>query len=283
MKRKIIVAICTLVLAFGLAVPASAATTPVSCFKQTEAASRYSCFDSAYLSNSLRAAKTNCFDFWQTLIARLNKECEAKPEATSKPECSVKPETPIESEAPVVPETPVESEAPVVPETPAESEAPAPETPVESEAPVVPEVPVEVTPPVVTPDKPADQGSSSSYAQQVLDLVNEQRAANGLQSLTLSSSLSAVAQAKAQDMKDNNYFSHNSPTYGSPFDMMKTFGISYRTAGENIAMGYATPKAVVTAWMNSSGHRANILNANYTQMGIGYVATGNYWSQMFIG
>ena len=65
--------------------------------------------------------------------------------------------------------------------------------------------------------------------------------------------------------------------------MIKNFGISYKTAGENIAKGYKTPQAVVDGWMNSSGHRANILNASYTQIGVGYVANGNYWTQMFIG
>ena len=84
-------------------------------------------------------------------------------------------------------------------------------------------------------------------------------------------------------MKDNNYFSHTSPTYGSPFEMMKKFGISYKTAGENIAQGQITPQAVVNGWMNSSGHRANILNASYNRIGVGYVAEGNYWTQMFIG
>ena len=93
-----------------------------------------------------------------------------------------------------------------------------------------------------------------------------------------------VAQIKANDMKSNNYFSHTSPTYGSPFDMIKQFGISYKTAGENIAKGQKTPEAVVNAWMNSEGHRANILNSNYTQMGLGYTANGVvYWCQMFIG
>jgi uncharacterized protein YkwD len=65
--------------------------------------------------------------------------------------------------------------------------------------------------------------------------------------------------------------------------MMKQFGISYKAAGENIAMGQRTPEEVVTAWMNSPGHRANILNANFTHLGVGYVASGNYWTQMFIG
>lgn len=122
-----------------------------------------------------------------------------------------------------------------------------------------------------------------SFEQRVVTLVNEQRAANGLKPLTLNADLSNVARVKSQDMHDNHYFSHTSPTYGSPFDMMKSFGISYRTAGENIAMGYATPEAVMEGWMNSSGHRANILNASFTQIGVGYVADGNYWTQEFIG
>ena len=84
-------------------------------------------------------------------------------------------------------------------------------------------------------------------------------------------------------MHDKGYFSHTSPTYGSPFDMMKQFGITYRTAGENIAMGYPTAEAVVDGWMNSEGHRANILNASFTEIGVGYVADGNYYTQMFIG
>ena len=84
-------------------------------------------------------------------------------------------------------------------------------------------------------------------------------------------------------MLNKGYFSHTSPTYGTPFQMIKAFGLSFRTAGENIARGYSTPQAVVNGWMNSSGHRANILNASYTQIGVGYVAQGNYWTQMFIG
>lgn len=122
-----------------------------------------------------------------------------------------------------------------------------------------------------------------AYEKQVVDLVNKERAANGLAPLTLNEKLCGVARTKSQDMKDLGYFSHTSPTYGSPFDMMKSFGISYRTAGENIAMGQRTPEEVVNAWMNSPGHRANILNPSFTQIGVGYVANGNYWTQMFIG
>ena len=122
----------------------------------------------------------------------------------------------------------------------------------------------------------------ASYENEVIRLVNEIRVQNGLSALTANWELSRVARYKSQDMKDNGYFSHTSPTYGSPFQMIKNFGISYRSAGENIAMGYASPQAVVNGWMNSSGHRANILNASYTHIGVGYVQSGNYWTQMFI-
>ena len=123
----------------------------------------------------------------------------------------------------------------------------------------------------------------SSFEQQVVDLVNQARKQNGLNPLTLNTKLSDIARMKSQDMLDKGYFDHNSPTYGTPFQMMTNNGISYRTAGENIAMGYTTPQAVMTAWMNSSGHRANILNSSFTQIGVGYVANGNYWTQEFIG
>lgn len=121
---------------------------------------------------------------------------------------------------------------------------------------------------------------------EVLNLVNKERQANGLKPLTLNKELSKVATIKSKDMIDNNYFDHTSPTYGSPFDMMKTFNISYKTAGENIAMGQKTPSEVMNAWMNSSGHRANILNGNYTELGVGIYKDANgsiYWTQMFIG
>jgi uncharacterized YkwD family protein len=137
--------------------------------------------------------------------------------------------------------------------------------------------------PEVTETSNSGNSDISSFEQQVVTLVNQQRTALGLAPLTLSSELSNVARTKSQDMSDNNYFSHTSPTYGSPFDMLTSFGISYSSAGENIAMGYQTPEAVVSAWMNSPGHRANILNASYTQIGVGYVSSGNYWTQEFIG
>ena len=130
---------------------------------------------------------------------------------------------------------------------------------------------------------PQLESTVSSYESEVIRLVNEIRQQNGLRPLAANWELSRVARYKSQDMRDNGYFSHNSPTYGTPFQMLSAFGLSYRTAGENIAKGYASPQAVVNGWMNSSGHQANILNASYTQIGVGYVSGGNYWTQLFIG
>ena len=129
---------------------------------------------------------------------------------------------------------------------------------------------------------PIADSAVTNYENEVIRLVNEIRVKNGLKALTADWQLSRVARYKSQDMKDNNYFSHTSPVYGTPFNMIKNFGISYKSAAENIAKGQRTPKAVVDAWMNSSGHHANILNPSYTKIGVGYVSGGNYWTQMFI-
>ncbi|PGB81233.1 serine protease [Bacillus wiedmannii] len=131
--------------------------------------------------------------------------------------------------------------------------------------------------------KPAEEAKSlSEFEQRVVELTNAERAKQGLPALKIDTELSKVARVKSEDMQKNNYFDHNSPTYGSPFDMMKKFGISYTSAGENIAQGQRTPEEVVQAWMNSAGHRANILNNGFTHIGVGYVESGNYWTQQFI-
>lgn len=118
--------------------------------------------------------------------------------------------------------------------------------------------------------------------QQVLDIVNQERSKAGLKPLSMDWELQRVARIKACDMAENRYFSHTSPTYGSPFDMMRQHGISYRSAGENIAQGQTSPQAVMQSWMNSSGHRANILKPDFTHIGVGYCEQGNNWVQMFI-
>ncbi len=138
------------------------------------------------------------------------------------------------------------------------------------------------TPDTETPEFPEQDlsGAVTALEREAMELVNEKRSAYGLDALTLSSELSVKARIKSQEMKDLGYFSHTSPTYGSPFDMMKALGIRYYSAGENIAMGYRSAEAVVSAWMNSTSHRENILSDRYTTMGIGYA--DGYWTQWFI-
>jgi len=136
-----------------------------------------------------------------------------------------------------------------------------------------------------TPDNTQTNNNTlTAQEQEMLKLVNEARAQNNVPALQIDMELTNVARIKAQDMIDNNYFSHNSPKYGSPFDMMKSFGISYVQAGENIAGNQNVQKAH-EALMNSPGHRKNILNPDYTHIGIGIRSGGQYgnmFCQMFI-
>lgn len=120
---------------------------------------------------------------------------------------------------------------------------------------------------------------------EVVRLVNAERSKAGQPALTENTELSNVARTKSEDFVNNNYFSHNSPTYGSPFEMLESFGISFTAAAENIASGQKTASEVMNSWMNSSGHRANILSPTYNQIGVGVARDNNgslYWTQMFI-
>ena len=141
--------------------------------------------------------------------------------------------------------------------------------------------------PVEKPNTDNNESVSSSnlsYEQKVVELVNVERQKAGLSALRMDSSVSNVARAKSKDMAVNNYFAHQSPTYGSAGDMLKKFGITWSSWGENIASGQRTPEIVVNAWMNSPGHRANILSSNFSKIGVGYVTNSNgtpYWTQIF--
>ncbi len=138
--------------------------------------------------------------------------------------------------------------------------------------------------PAPTPTPTPATGLTADESE-MLRLVNAARAQYGVAALKANLELTRVARIKSQDLVNNNYFAHNSPTYGSPFDMMKNFGITYRTAGENLAAN-STVQAAHNALMNSPGHRANILNSSYTDIGIGIVASSKYgkmFTQMFIG
>ncbi len=140
------------------------------------------------------------------------------------------------------------------------------------------------TPPTTTtPD--TTTSAYSAFQDEVLRLTNIERVKVGAVALQANTKLSEVATLKSEDMINNNYFSHSSPVYGSPFEMMASFGLTFIKAAENIAWGQITPEEVVTDWMNSEGHKKNILNGDYTHIGIGVAKDSSgryYWTQMFM-
>lgn len=141
--------------------------------------------------------------------------------------------------------------------------------------------------PTQTPAVQPTQAPSnlSDMEQEVLKLVNKVRSENGLSPLAWADDVANVARAHSKDMIDRSFFSHTNPDGLSPFDRLNNNGISFRSAAENIAYGQRTAEAVMDAWMNSSGHRANILNKNITEIGIGAVKNQNgtiYWTQVFV-
>lgn len=156
-----------------------------------------------------------------------------------------------------------------------------PQKPVQPQKPAQPQEPAQPQ----TPEPAPDTSGLNADEQAMFDLVNQERSKAGLRPLQVDMTLVRVARLKAQDMINKGYFSHTSPTYGSPFDMLKTYGVQYSYAGENLA-GAPTVQSAHNNLMNSSGHRANILNASYTKVGIGVVSGGPYgkmFVQMFTG
>ena len=142
--------------------------------------------------------------------------------------------------------------------------------------------PAEEAPPQEEPDAPEESGGVQEAAEAVASLVNAARQDAGLSELELDADLCAAAQARAQEIAQS--FSHTRPDGSSCFTILEEFGISYRAAGENIAMGQRTPEEVMDGWMNSSGHRANILNGTFTSIGVGYYVDGAgaaHWVQIF--
>jgi uncharacterized YkwD family protein len=175
-----------------------------------------------------------------------------------------------------------EAPAPAAPQE--ETPEPQPQAPVEQPeaAPAQPEQTEQPEQQEQTPaPTPAAEGISDAAAK-VIELTNAERRKNGLPDYQADTQLSNVAKVKSDDMQQNNYFSHTSPTHGSPFDMIRDHGVSYSSAGENIAQGQRTPEQVVQSWMNSEGHRKNILSGDFTHIGVGYNEQGHYWTQMFI-
>ncbi|MEQ8199999.1 MAG: CAP domain-containing protein [Syntrophomonadaceae bacterium] len=128
-------------------------------------------------------------------------------------------------------------------------------------------------PPTVQPPATATT-SATAQQKEMLGYINAARAQANLAPLVLDSKLCNGAYLKSQDMAVNGYFSHTSPTYGTPFEMMRSIGITYRTAGENIARNHSV-LAAYNAFMNSSGHRANILNPAFNKIGLGFYQRGS--------
>ncbi|MEH7609792.1 CAP domain-containing protein [Gottfriedia acidiceleris] len=201
----------------------------------------------------------------------IKQQLEAQLKQGTSSNTTTKPTVPTTPATPAKPSTPTTK--PTVPTTPSKPTTPSTSTP------STPSKPATSTP----SDTTSNSASLSAYESKVVDLTNAERTKAGLKPFTVNATLSKTARLKSQDMTDKNYFDHTSPTYGSPFDMMKQFGITYSYAAENIAKGQKTPEEVVTAWMNSAGHRANILNPNLTQIGVGYDSRSNAWTQQFIG
>ena len=202
------------------------------------------------------------------------------PSSPSKPVADAKPGNPVPD---TKPNNPVPDTKPSNPVPDTKPNNPVPDTKPNNPVPdTKPNNPVPDTKPS-NPVPDTNTGTNTSIEMEVVRLVNIERQKAGLAPFSYSGELSKVARAKSQDMANNNYFSHNSPTYGDPFAMMRSFGIQYRTAGENIAKGYSSAQSVVNGWMNSPGHRANILNSSFGKIGVGYVnAKGTtYWTQMF--
>lgn len=194
-------------------------------------------------------------------------------------------EKPVSNEVEKAPETTPAPEEQAAPEkAPTPEEVPTPETtPAPEATPEAESVSEEAA--EVTPTKPAEStqdASLSAIEQAVLDLTNVERQKAGLKPLQADQNLMNSARQKSTDMASNGYFSHTSPTYGSPFDQMKANGVTYKSAAENIAMGQRSAEEVVQGWMESPGHRQNILTPEFTHIGIGYDQNGNYWTQQFI-
>ncbi|WP_100373517.1 CAP domain-containing protein [Bacillus sp. FJAT-45037] len=205
----------------------------------------------------------NLLNQWNITIPELQEQVEIEQSTPAEPKKEV---------------TPVEQQP--APEQP-QVEEPKQEQPQEQPS-AQPAQPVQQPAPSTQPEQgTAEQVQGlTAEEQQMVNLVNEERQKQGLAPLKADLEITEVARVKAQDMIDNNYFSHNSPTYGSPFDMLNQFGIQYNTAGENLA-GNQTVEAAHQALMNSDGHRANILSSNYSEVGIGVVDGGPY-GKMFV-
>ncbi len=236
-----------LLIAMGGVSEAQAAVTPAK-------GNWFGCNTIEELKDKLQQTNTGCNSIWELL---------------SKFGCGNLPGI----ETPEQPEVPEEN----VPEQP---DAPETELP-DVNVPNLPEVPE--TPEESPEEAPEVQNQAYVYGLRITELVNEHRAAAGLAPVQYSAKLSEAAQVRAVEIEKS--FSHTRPDGRYFSSVFAEYGISYRYSGENIAWGQKTPEEVVNAWMNSAGHRANILNERFTELGVGYRQNEkgvNYFTQLFI-
>ncbi len=213
-----------------------------------------------------------------------------QPENPDTPD-SEQPETPDspDNEQPEMPDTP-DGEQPETPDSPDNNKPETPDSP-DNNKPETPDSPDNNKPEnpdapdnnqPENPSLPDTDTENADFVRQVVDLVNRERAKAGLSPVTADTSIQAAAQVRAREIEKS--FSHTRPNGSSFSTALTQQGVTYRGSGENIAWGQKTPEQVMNGWMNSEGHRANILNKNFTKIGVGYHqnASGtNYWTQLF--
>lgn len=204
------------------------------------------------------------------------KPVDPKPDTPDKPDVPDKPDTPDKpgsSDKPDNPDKPGSSDKPDTPDKPD-----VPDKPDNPDKPDVPDKPD-------TPDKenPGTGSTQDAYAAQVVELVNAERAKAGLSTLKVHIKAEDAAMVRAQEIQRN--FSHTRPSGSGFYTALEEVGISYQSAGENIAYGQTSPQQVMNVWMNSSGHRANILSGNYTSIAVAHYRSASgvdYWVQLFL-
>lgn len=185
---------------------------------------------------------------------------------------------PVSPVSPVSPESPAEPAAPSQPSAP-DTAAPAEPSAPEASAPAEPSAPEASAP--AEPSASNDTSTSSGATARVVELVNAERSKVGCSALTVNEKLTKAAQAHSEDMAAHQNMSHTGSDGSAPGDRITRAGYSWQTYGENVAYGYATPEQVMAGWMSSAGHKANILNCSFKEIGVGLAQPGNYWTQEF--
>ncbi|MFF3576787.1 CAP domain-containing protein [Streptomyces mirabilis] len=201
--------------------------------------------------------------------------------APSAPPAPSAPEAPAAT-APTAPEAPA-STTPAAPEAPASTAPSAPEAPASS-APATPEAPASTAP--ATPEatasaSPSTTAPASAAVTRVVALVNSERGKVGCSPLTLNAKLSKAAQDHSADMASHQNMSHTGSDGSDPGQRITTAGYTWSAYGENVAFGYSTPEAVMAGWMSSPGHKRNILDCDFKEIGVGLAQPGSYWTQDF--